>query len=89
MIEQALLSNTSLSILGLRLGIGRCVILNDGTHNVSRKTMACTVEAILGAVYLDGGMEALQNVLAAMGVAHEYLHTVTVIQSHFSLNGIP
>lgn len=40
--------------------------------------MACTIEAILGAVYLDGGNDGLQEVLTTLGFTHEFLDLVTV-----------
>lgn len=39
-----------------------------GTGKVSPKTMSDTVEAIIGAVYLDGGVDAVQAVTANLGI---------------------
>ena len=49
-----------------------------GTKTVSQKTMATTVEAILGAVYKDGGDHALDTVLLALNVTHPFLEAVTL-----------
>lgn len=88
MIELALLSNSSFTTVGISNGIARCVILNDGTPSVSAKTMACTAEAILGAVFLDGGADALERVITTLGLTHEFLPAVTVKILSFYLNMI-
>lgn len=49
-----------------------------GTANVSAKTMATTVEAILGAAYLDGGVGALARVMEFLGLVHRLLEVVTL-----------
>ncbi|OQV03062.1 Ribonuclease III domain-containing protein isoform 3 [Cladophialophora immunda] len=72
-VEQALLGNSNLSAVGRRHGLQDCVILNQGTVSVSDKTMATTVEAILGAVLIDGGNEALGAVLITLGLTHPLL----------------
>jgi dsRNA-specific ribonuclease len=41
--------------------------------------MATTVEAILGAVYLDSGTDALNAVLVTLGLTHQFLEAVTFI----------
>ncbi|KAK5214803.1 hypothetical protein LTR72_012078 [Exophiala xenobiotica] len=73
--EQALLGNRNLSAVGYARGLQNCVILNQGTPTVSDKTMATTVEAILGAVMLDGGADALSAVLLTLGLTHSLLET--------------
>ena len=55
-----------------------------GTAAVSQKTMATTVEAILGAVYRDGGERALAAVFVILGLTHPLLPLVTLI--HFLLD---
>jgi ribonuclease-3 len=75
--EQALLVNTNLSAVGYGHGLHDCIILNQGTLSVSDKTMATTVEAILGAVFIDGGADALSAVLATLGLTHQFLEAVT------------
>ena len=44
---------------------------------MSDKTMATTVEAILGAVHVDGGDAALGMVMAKLGLTHTLLDVVT------------
>jgi ribonuclease III len=67
-IREIVLSNANLAAIGLRHNLNRCVHLNPGTTAVSDKTMATTVEAILGAVHVDGGDAALGLVMAKLGL---------------------
>lgn len=71
-----MLSNDHLSAVGFAHGLADCVILNQGTTSVSSKTMATTVEALLGAVYLDAGRNALVSVLTVLGLIHPFLQVV-------------
>ncbi|KAF7510029.1 hypothetical protein GJ744_007133 [Endocarpon pusillum] len=65
--------NSNLAQVGFEHGLKACVLLNDGTGDVSAKTMASTVEAILGAVDLDGGSEALMEVATRLDLVHPML----------------
>lgn len=76
--EQAIISNNNLSIVGFTIGLDACVILNPGTVTVSDKTMATTVEALVGATFCDGGEDALAKLLDTLGLDHEYLTSVTL-----------
>jgi dsRNA-specific ribonuclease len=52
-------------------GLDRCVQLGNGQINVSPKMMAHTVEALMGAVYLDigeGGLAAVKGVMTNLGI---------------------
>jgi dsRNA-specific ribonuclease len=49
---------------------------------VSEKTMATTMEALIGGVFCDSGEEALEKLLETLGLDHEYLKPVT-LTSHF------
>jgi ribonuclease III len=69
--------NTKLTAVGFDRGLDACVLLNGGTGKVSDKTMATTVEAILGAVELDAGSEALVQVATRLGLIHSSLTPVT------------
>ena len=72
--EQDQLSNMNLSKVGFQCHLNDCVILNPGTVSVSQKTMATTMEAIFGAVFKDGGADALDAVLVKVGLTdHEFL----------------
>ena len=77
-IIQSIASNTNLPQVGNQAGLDACVNLNAGTDSVSTATMSTTVEAILGAVYLDGGDNALASVMEKLQLTHEILiQTVT------------
>ena len=41
--------------------------------------MATTMEALLGAVYLDGGVDAMKGVLETLGMIHPFLQVVTLL----------
>lgn len=58
-----------------------CIILNPGTETVSEKTMATTVEALIGAVFCDGGEAALGTLLNHLQLDHEYFRPVGAISS--------
>lgn len=76
--EQGLLSNEHLSEVGFRHHLDTCVIPNMGTPTVTESIMATCVEAILGAVLLDGGEPALARVLRTLDMSHEFLEAVTL-----------
>lgn len=65
-----LVCEKSLANEARKLGIGEYILLGNGeAHNGGRKResiLADTMEAILGAVYLDGGFEAVKNVVLAV-----------------------
>lgn len=58
-----LLGNENLARVGFSNRLDHCINLSPGTEAVSRKMMATSVQAILGAVYRDGGEKALANVM--------------------------
>ena len=55
-------------MIGRLHGLDQFVKLNPGTLDVSAKTMATTVEAILGAAQEDGGEVALRAVMRRLGL---------------------
>lgn len=65
-----LVCEKSLANEARKLGIGEYILLGNGeAHNGGRKResiLADTMEAILGAVYLDGGFEAVKSVVLAV-----------------------
>ncbi|KAF1809634.1 ribonuclease III [Eremomyces bilateralis CBS 781.70] len=72
-IRQAVLGNRNLAAIGFAHELRPCVMLNPGTTTLSAKTMATTVEAILGAVFIDGGDAALAQVMGTLGLTHTLL----------------
>jgi len=61
-------ANNNLARVGRLHGLDQFVKLNPGTLDVSAKTMATTVEAILGAAQEDGGEMALRAVMGRLGL---------------------
>ena len=61
-------TNSSFNAVGNRMGLERFIAKAPGTWQVSPKTMSDTVEAIIGAVYLDAGVDAVRVVTANLGI---------------------
>jgi dsRNA-specific ribonuclease len=60
--------------LGTDKGLDRCVQLGNGQSAVSTKMMATTVEALVGAAYLDsgeGGIAAAGGIAQNLGIAYQ------------------
>lgn len=72
-----LAGNSNLEQIGLRLGLQQCILCFPGTTHVSGKMMATAVEAIIGAVHLDGGDDAVDHLLQSIGLTSERLTPVT------------
>ncbi|KAI4215355.1 MAG: hypothetical protein LQ351_002255 [Letrouitia transgressa] len=60
--------NKNLNIIGRQNGLDRLIILAGGARQPSVGTMAATVEAIIGAVYLDSGMTQAKGVIQTLGL---------------------
>lgn len=62
-------SNENLVKIGLENGFEACINLNPSQWGpVPPLTMAGTVEAVLGAVYLDSGMKSVGSVMQNLGL---------------------
>jgi len=75
-IKSALVSTAALSELAVRLGLGEHMILGRGEEKTGGRAkqalLADTCEALIAAVYLDGGLEAVrQFILRELGPAIE------------------
>lgn len=58
------MNNNNLAQAGLAIGLDRFVVKNPcQPGQVSPRVMADTVEALIGAAYLDGGAEVAQHVI--------------------------
>lgn len=66
------MSNESLAETGFSHGLDVCINKDAGTSSVSNKMMATAVEAILGAVHLDGGDVALRRVLTQLRIVNPH-----------------
>lgn len=63
-------SNPNLDRVGRQTGLLAFVSKNPSQGNsVSFATMTATVEAVIGAVYLDSDMTAVKKVLSTLGLA--------------------
>ena len=68
-IVQQIGSNANLDHVGRLHGLDAFVCRNPAQGNyVSPSTMTATVEAILGAVYLDGGIGSVSQVMETLGL---------------------
>lgn len=64
-------SNDNLATVGFNVGLDAHIMVNPGQLGaVSRKTMATTVEAVIGAIYLDSGkdIEAAKDAMVCIGL---------------------
>ncbi|KAK5191251.1 hypothetical protein LTR99_001634 [Exophiala xenobiotica] len=84
-IRQDVANNEYLAKVGNNNGLDQCVVLDRGTTNVTDKTMATCVKAVLGAVKFDGGDAAVAAVLRRLKLGHELLEPVmlNISQSSF------
>lgn len=62
--------NENLNRVGKTVGLDRHINRwgTGASGEVPWKTMCDTMEAVLGAVWLDGGMEAVKGVMATLGL---------------------
>lgn len=66
--------NGFLAQLGREKGLHECIILSPGAIVVSDKMVATLIEALCGAIYLDGGEEELERVMRKLDFhQHQYL----------------
>jgi len=77
-LRSRLVSKDALSSLGLRLELGQFLLMGKGEHNTGGRerpsTLADAYEAVIGAVYLDAGIEA-----AKAFILHEFAESLIEI----------
>jgi len=66
-IRNEILGNDGLADRGYALGVVQCIFVADGTYRKSPKMIATTLEAIIGAVFQDGGDDAVMRVMKHLG----------------------
>ena len=65
---QTLASNANLHRIGLALGLERFINTPGGVSATTQKSVACTVEGLLGAIYVDSGLQEVKHVMDALGL---------------------
>ena len=87
-IVQLVGGNANVGRVGFDHGLDACVNCDPATRAVSHGMMAATVEAVLGAVHLDGGDEALTAVMEQLGLTHELLLQAVMFIAFLSLSSV-
>lgn len=54
-------------------GLAECVFAVKGLQVVSGNMLATVLQALLGAVFCDGGYEALERIIGHLEMKHVYL----------------
>jgi ribonuclease-3 len=66
LLRSRTVSGAALAKLGAKIGIGKCLFTDGGGDDehlrAAEHTLACAVEAVVGAVWLDGGIESARAV---------------------------
>ena len=70
-IRQSVASNANLQQIGLELGLDKFIGVAEGMSPATLRVVADSVEAILGAVYLDSGLPEVKDVMDALGLVAE------------------
>ena len=65
---QEVANNQNLARVGRLANLNAFVLLAHGVGEPSARTMATTVEAILGAVYLDSSLADVRHVMVTLGL---------------------
>lgn len=68
---QAIAGNTNLARVGHECNLDAHIVTHPGHRSaISNKTLATTVEALLGAIFLDSGkdLEAVKTAMETMGI---------------------
>ncbi|KAF5618074.1 ribonuclease 3 [Fusarium tjaetaba] len=83
-IRGDLISNSNLARIGKERGLDKCINMNGGSRPPSPAMVATAVEAILGAVQIDGGHEALARVINHLGLTQHALLASVVFNPPFA-----
>jgi dsRNA-specific ribonuclease len=65
-IRNSVASNASLNAIGVKFGLIHCINMNPGMTHPSAAMVATMIEALLDAVHLDGGNDALDALVAKL-----------------------
>ncbi|MCB9229580.1 MAG: ribonuclease III [Deltaproteobacteria bacterium] len=73
-LRSALVNETTLAALASHLNLGDCILMSKGEEQQGGRSrpalLADAIEALFGAIYLDGGFSAAQNVINACFKEH-------------------
>lgn len=62
-------NNRALGAIGAEVGLDQCVVkARCQVGDISNAQLATTVEAMIGAAYLDAGMQAAEDVIKTLGI---------------------
>lgn len=78
-MRQHLLSNKNLNRLGRDLGVEKLLVMNPGQVLASDYMVATMIEAIIGAVYLDGDMKAVEQLMVSLGLGPALLNWCSLV----------
>ena len=67
-LRQQLVSNAAFRAVAKRQRLDRFMTKPVGSEVFPKAAMSDTIEAIVGAVYLDGGMDAARKVVTRLGI---------------------
>lgn len=67
-LREKVTSNDSLERTGKINKLRRFIVCPDGSFSITQRVTTATVEAIVGAAYLDGGMNAAETVAQNLGI---------------------
>jgi ribonuclease-3 len=81
-LRNEVLSNDALARRGYRLGVEACISQAGGAYQKTPKMVATTLQAIVGAVFQDGGDEAVGSLIERFGFLNHSLLSV-MFQNHF------
>ncbi len=88
-MKSQLVNRKTLAHQAARLGIGSFVLLSEDEHEASggqRPSILCdTLESLIGAIYLDGGLEAARSCVRRVVLAD--FHQIVQPDSNFNFKG--
>jgi hypothetical protein len=80
-------SNANLHAVGMAVGLDSCIHVNPTNPvAISQKIMANTVEAVIGAVFSDGGLAAARLSMQVLGLVYTALGTNMVMTNYIPLH---
>jgi ribonuclease-3 len=80
-VRKDILSNLALAAKGRKEGLDSCIISDPGTRDITDRMIADAMEAVMGAVYLDGGEGALESVMRHLGL-DQHKHLPVILGAH-------